>query len=124
MKERGQYTNSVMKRIAEAQGSVQGEDWLTPEEKLVFRTAFEINQETILRMGSQRQRIMNSGEDSIGQGQSLNLYLTAEESEEEISRLHRLALEDEYLQSLYYVHSLNGEAVYKVDKQECLSCHG
>lgn len=124
MKERNQYNNSVMKRIAEAQGSVQGEDWLTDDEKLVFRTAFEINQESILRMGSQRQKIMNSGDDSVGQGQSLNLYLTAEESEEEISRLHRLALEDEYLQSLYYVHSLNEEAVYKVDKQECLSCHG
>lgn len=124
MKERNQYNNTVMKRISEAQGSVQGEDWLTDEEKLVFRTAFEINQESILRMGSHRQRIMNSGDDSIGQGQSLNLYLTAEESEEEISRLHRLALEDDYLQSLYYVHSLNEKATYKVDKQECLSCHG
>ena len=124
MKARNQYNNVVMKRISEAQGSVQGEDWLTDEEKLVFRTAFEINQEIILRMGSHRQRIMNSGEDSIGQGQSLNLYITAEETEEEISRLHRLALEDEYLQSLYYVHSLNEEATYKVDKQECLSCHG
>jgi ribonucleoside-diphosphate reductase alpha chain len=124
MKTRGQYNNDVMKRIAESQGSVQGEDWLSPSEKLVFRTAFEVNQETILLMGSQRQRIMNSGDDSVGQGQSLNLYFTAEESEEEISRLHRMALEDEYLQSLYYVHSLNEESVHKVDKQECLSCHG
>lgn len=124
MKARGYYTNEVMKRIAESQGSVQGEDWLSPEEKLVFRTAFEINQETILLMGSQRQQEMNAGEDSVGQGQSLNLYFTAEETEEEISRLHKLALEDEYLQSLYYVHSLNEESIYKVDKSECLSCHG
>ena len=124
MKERGQYTKAVMKRISEAQGSVQGEDWLSDHEKLVFRTAFEINQESILLMGSQRQRIMNSGPDSIGQGQSLNIYITAEETEEEISRLHRLALEDPYLQSLYYIHSLNEESTYKVDKSECLSCHG
>lgn len=62
MKERGQYTKEVMKRISEAQGSVQGEDWLdTHLKKLVFRTAFELNQETIMFMGSQRQRIMNSG---------------------------------------------------------------
>ena len=113
-----------MKRISEAQGSIQGEDWLSDHEKLVFRTAFEINQESILLMGSQRQRVMNSGPDSIGQGQSLNIYITAEETEEEISRLHRLALEDPYLQSLYYIHSLNEESTYKVDKSECLSCHG
>ena len=124
MKTRGQYTKDVMKRISEAQGSVQGESWLTPEEKLVFRTAFEINQETILLKGSHRQRIMNSGPDSIGQGQSLNLYITAEETEEEISRLHKLALEDEHLQSLYYVHSLNESSTYKVDKSTCASCEG
>lgn len=124
MKERGQYTKEVMKRISEAQGSVQGEDWLDAHEKLVFRTAFELNQETIMLMGSQRQRVMNSGPDSIGQGQSLNIYITAEETEEEISRLHRLALEDPFLQSLYYIHSLNEESTYKVDKEECLSCHG
>ena len=124
MKERGQYTKEVMKRISEAQGSVQGEDWLDTHEKLVFRTAFELNQETIMLMGSQRQRVMNSGPDSIGQGQSLNIYITAEETEEEISRLHRLALEDPFLQSLYYIHSLNEESTYKVDKEECLSCHG
>jgi len=124
MKERDQYTKEVMKRISEAQGSVQGEDWLTIEEKAVFKTAFEINQETVLLMGSQRQKIMNSGEDSIGQGQSLNVYITMEETEEEISRLHKKALEDPYLQSLYYVHSLNEESTYKVDKDECISCQG
>lgn len=124
MKERGQYTKEVMKRISEAQGSVQGEDWLSTEEKLVFRTAYELNQETILLMGSQRQRVMNSGEDSVGQGQSLNIYITMEETEEEISRLHKIALNDAYLQSLYYIHSLNEESTYHVDKNECLSCHG
>ena len=122
MKERGQYTEEVMQRISEAQGSVQGEDWLNDHEKLVFRTAYELNQETIITMGSQRQRIMNEG--GGGQGQSLNLFITAEESEEEISRLHNIALEDEHLESLYYIHSLNEESTYKVDKDECLSCHG
>lgn len=122
MKDRGQYTEAVMERIAKAQGSVQGESWLTDHEKEVFRTAYEINQETILLMGSHRQRIMSAG--GGGQGQSLNLYFTAEESEEEISRLHHLAYEDEHLQSLYYVHSLNEESTYKVDKSTCASCEG
>ena len=122
MKDRGQYTEAVMERIAKAQGSVQGESWLTDHEKEVFRTAYEINQETILLMGSHRQRIMSAG--GGGQGQSLNLYFTAEESEEEISRLHHLAYEDECLQSLYYVHSLNEESTYKVDKSTCSACEG
>lgn len=124
MKARGKYTKEVMQRISQAQGSVQGEDWLTDHEKAVFRTAYEINPETILLMGSHRQRVMNSGPDNIGQGQSLNLYITAEETEEEISRLHRLALEDPYLQSLYYVHSLNEASTYKVDKSTCEGCNG
>lgn len=122
MKERGMYNEVVMKRISEAQGSVQGEDWLSDHEKNVFRTAFELNQETILMMGSHRQRIMNEG--GGAQGQSLNLYFLAEESEVEISRLHNLAFEDLYIQSLYYVHSLNEESTYQVDKSACVACEG
>ena len=122
MKERGMYNEEVMARIAEAQGSVQGEDWLSAHEKDVFRTAFELNQETILLMASHRQRIMNEG--GGAQGQSLNLYFQAEESESEISRLHNIAFEDPYIQSLYYVHSLNEASKYKVDKSVCNSCEG
>ena len=122
MKERDQYNETVMNRISEAQGSVQGEDWLSTDEKEVFKTAFELNQETILMMGSHRQKIMNEG--GGGQGQSLNLFIQAEESEEEISRLHNLAFEDPYIQSLYYIHSLNEASTYSVDKSECLACHG
>lgn len=122
MKERGMYNEEVMKRISEAQGSVQGEDWLTTDEKDIFRTAFELNQETILLKGSHRQRIMSQG--GGGQGQSLNLFITKEETEEEISRLHFLALNDEWIHSLYYIHSLNEESTYKVDKSACSSCEG
>lgn len=122
MKERGMYTKEVMKRIAESQGSVQGEDWLSGHEKKVFRTAFEINQETILLMASHRQKIMNEG--GGGQGQSLNFYITKEESEEEIARLHHLAFIDPYVQSTYYVHSLNEDSVHQVDKSECEGCSG
>lgn len=122
MKEKGQYNEEVMTRIANAQGSVQGEDWLDDHQKKVFKTAFELNQETILLMASHRQKIMNEG--GGGQSQSLNLFFTAEESEEEISRLHHIAFEDENIQSLYYIHSLNEESVYKVDKSECEACEG
>ncbi|MHB8098105.1 MAG: ribonucleotide reductase N-terminal alpha domain-containing protein [Sulfuricurvum sp.] len=122
MKERGKYTEEVMSRISEAQGSVQGEDWLSPHEKAVFKTAFELNQETLLLMASHRQRIMNEG--GGGQGQSLNLYFPMEATEEEISRIHNIAFEDPYIQSLYYVHSLNEPSTYLVDRTSCESCNG
>lgn len=122
MKDRGHYNESTMARISESQGSVQGEDWLSAHEKEVFRTAFELNQETILLMASHRQRIMNEG--GGAQGQSLNLYFQAEESEAEISRLHNIAFEDPYIQSLYYIHSLNEASTYQVDKSVCSACEG
>lgn len=122
MKERGQYTEEVMARIAQAQGSVQGESWLTEHEKAVFKTAYELNQATIILMASHRQRIMAEG--GGGQGQSLNLYFPMEATEEEIAYIHNLAYEDPFIFSLYYVHSLNEESTYKVDRGECVSCHG
>jgi ribonucleoside-diphosphate reductase alpha chain len=122
MKGRGQYNEVVMARIAQAQGSVQGEDWLSPHEKDVFKTAFELNQETVLLMASHRQKIMNDG--GGGQGQSINLYFPMEATEEEISRIHNIAFEDEYIQGLYYVHSLNEPSTYKVDRSVCASCEG
>ena len=109
-------------KIAAGQGSVQGEDWLSDHEKKVFKTAFEINQETILLMASHRQKAMDAT--CGGQGQSLNLYFEANESEEEVSRLHHLASIDPYIKSLYYVRSLNGVAKHKVDKNECVACEG
>jgi len=122
MKERGKYTEEVMARISQAQGSVQGEDWLTDHEKLVFKTAYELNQETVLLMASHRQKIMNDG--GGGQGQSINLYFPMEATEEDISRIHNIAFENEYIQGLYYVHSLNEPSTYKVDRSACVACEG
>lgn len=122
MKDRGQYNETVMQRIAEAQGSVQGEDWLSDHEKNVFKTAFELNQETILLMGSHRQKIMNEG--GGAQGQSLNLFFPKEATEEEISRVHNIAFEDPYIHSLYYIHSLNEDSKYQVDRTVCSGCEG
>lgn len=117
MKERGMYTEEVMTRVAEDQGSVQNEDWLTEDEKKVFRTAFEINQETIIKMASDRQKY-------IDQSQSVNLYFTADEDEEEIARIHHIAFRDEHLLSLYYLRTLNKSMKVEVDKTDCLACDG
>lgn len=111
MKKRGKYTKKLVKEIADNIGSVQNQDWLTDEEKLVFKTAYEINQEVILRQASQRQR-------HIDQGQSLNLFFSANESEKYIAYIHKLAIRDPYIKALYYVRSQAG-----VDASKgCASC--
>jgi ribonucleoside-diphosphate reductase alpha chain len=122
MKERDQYTVETMTRIAEDQGSVQGEGWLTDHEKAVLRTSFEINQETILLMASHRQQIMAEG--GGGQGQSVNLFFTADESEEEIARIHDIAFRDPWIFSLYYIYSLNKSMKHQIDKTACEACEG
>lgn len=114
MKERGKYSKKAIREIAENYGSVQNLDWLSEHEKLVFRTAFEINQEVIIRLAAQRQR-------HLDQAQSLNLFFSAEESEEYISHIHRLAFENEYIHSLYYVRTQVGIAGAS-DKEGCVAC--
>lgn len=122
MKDRDMYSKEVMKRIADDQGSVQAEDWLSDHEKAVFKTAFELNQESILLMGSHRQEIMAKG--GGGQGQSLNLFFTADEDEKEISRIHWKAYKDPFIFSLYYVYSLDKTMKHQVDKTDCAACEG
>ena len=122
MKERGQYNAETMQRIAEDQGSVQAEDWLSDNEKAVFRTAFELNQETILLMTSHRQKQMNTS--GGGQGQSTNLYFPADTEEAYIAKLHDKAFKDPHIEALYYIRTLNGATKVKVDTSVCEACEG
>ena len=118
MKTKGMYNKEVMERIANDQGSVQAEDWLTEDEKKIYKTAFEINQERILKMASDRTK------NGLDQGQSINLYFTADESEEEISRIHNIAFKDEDILGLYYVRTLNDSMQVIVPKEACEACNG
>jgi ribonucleoside-diphosphate reductase alpha chain len=112
MKEKGVYTKKHIQELVEALGSVQGVSWLSPEEKAVFKTAFEIDQRAILRLGSQRQRY-------ICQGQSLNLFFSADEDEGYISLILQEAWEDPYILAVYYSYS---QAGVTASKDECLAC--
>ncbi|HLS54321.1 MAG TPA: ribonucleotide reductase N-terminal alpha domain-containing protein, partial [Tissierellaceae bacterium] len=58
MKERGKYNKETIDSIIANVGSVQHLDWLSDEEKLVFKTAFEVDQSVILRYASQRQKFL------------------------------------------------------------------
>jgi ribonucleoside-diphosphate reductase alpha chain len=100
-KEKGIPTDVLTKELMNNNGSTQDLDWLTDEQKAVTKTAFEINQEYILRLAITRQRF-------ITQGQSLNLFFSADETEEEISRIHQLALRSPVLKGLYYIRSTTG----------------
>lgn len=113
MKERGVYNEETLKDIEDNAGSVRHVQWLSDEEKEVFKTAFEINQKAIIRQASQRQRY-------IDQAQSLNLFFGADEKEEWISEVTQEFIEDKHLITLYYQRS---QAGVKASKGECLSCH-
>lgn len=101
IKEKGLDLDACVKDVNANRGSVQKVDWLTDEEKAVFRTAFEIDMEDYLRLCSQRQ-------DYIDQGQSINLYFTSNDSAEYIGHIHSLAFEDEGILALYYIYSMRG----------------
>lgn len=112
MKERGVYDKKHMQQITDAQGSVQGVDWLTDHEKQVFKTAFEIDQKAILKLAAARQRY-------LCQGQSLNLFFSAEESEEYIAEVHAEAFRNPLILGLYYCYSKAGVTAAK---GECDTC--
>lgn len=112
MKNKGIYTKKNIRELTDKQGSVQEVDWLTDEEKEVFKTAFEINQKAILRMASARSLY-------IDQWQSLNLFFAADEDEEWISEVHKEAFKDENILALYYIYT---QAGVQASKGECEAC--
>lgn len=114
MKERGQYNKKTVDTVRDSMGSVAGLDWLSDEEKLVFKTAFEINQRAVLRLASTRSKY-------IDQWQSLNLFFGADETEEEVNDVHAIAFNDPNILGLYYVYSKAGIQASN-DKTECLAC--
>lgn len=101
MKEKGVYNKQTIQSIIDTKGSVQHVDWLSTEEKKVFKTGFEIDQSILLRLASVR------GKD-IDQWQSLNLFFSAEESPQKIAKIHREAFLDEGIRGLYYCYSKSG----------------
>jgi ribonucleotide reductase alpha subunit len=115
LESKGKYNDRVIENVSENLGSVQHLDFLTDEEKLVFKTAYEIDQKVLVRLASNRQPY-------ICQGQSLNLFFAADEDEAYIAEVHREAFLDKNIKSLYYMRTLAGVQASKDD--ECLSCEG
>lgn len=114
IQEKGLDLEGVVSDIITHGGSVQQVEWLSDEQKAIFLTAFEINQESIIRLASTRQRY-------ICQAQSINLFFPADEQEEVISAVHKLAFNDKWIKSLYYIRS---EAGVQGSTGECVACEG
>jgi ribonucleotide reductase alpha subunit len=114
MQDKGVYNHEAIKDIERNHGSVQHVHWLNGHDKMVFKTAFEIDQSAVIRLASARQRY-------IDQSQSLNLFFSADESEEYISEITQMAIDDEWIKGLYYQRSMSG---VKATRGECVACEG
>ncbi len=90
-------SDNVWNSILEQGGSVQHLDFLTAEEKAVFRTAFEIDQRWLLELAGDRTPY-------IDQAQSLNLFIPADVEKWDLLMLHFRAWELG-IKSLYYLRS-------------------
>jgi ribonucleoside-diphosphate reductase alpha chain len=106
-------TREVWNDIRNHDGSVQHLDFLTDNEKAVFKTFSEINQYTVLEQASIRQQFLD-------QSQSLNLMINPKMSAKEINGLYIFAWEND-IKTLYYQHSTNAAQQFSKDKL-CVVC--
>jgi ribonucleoside-diphosphate reductase alpha chain len=105
--------------IKKHDGSVQHLEFLTEEQKDVFRTFAEINQSTIINQAAIRQ-------DFIDQSQSLNLMISPDMPTKDVNKL----LIDAWqlgVKTLYYQHSMNSAQAFARKKLNlndlvCTSC--
>ena len=115
LEDKGMNTPDVWKEIRDMDGSVQGLDFLSENEKEVFKTYPEIDQLSIIYQAANRQNY-------IDQGQSLNIIIHPDTPTKEVNKIHVTAWKLG-LKSLYYQHSMNAAQKFK-QKKECESCEG
>jgi len=127
----GKNDDETWSTITTNQGSVEHLDFLTKNEKDVFKTAFELDQKWIVELGADRTPY-------VSQAQSINVFLPADVHKKELHQIHFQAWK-KGLKSLYYCRSksiqraeninngLSSDATTKESKktedyEECLSC--
>tara|TARA_Y100000590_G_scaffold20703_1_gene24137 strand:+ start:1666 stop:3591 length:1926 start_codon:yes stop_codon:yes gene_type:complete len=123
--------DEIWSSITTNQGSVSHLDFLTKNEKDVFKTAFELDQKWIIELGAERTPY-------VSQAQSINIFLPADVHKKELHQIHFQAWK-KGLKSLYYCRSksiqraeninnnlsankTNGKSEKDPDYDECLSC--
>jgi ribonucleoside-diphosphate reductase alpha chain len=117
--EKNQNTEEVWETIKVADGSVQHLDFLSEEEKAVFKTFVEINPETVIDQAGIRQRY-------IDQSQSINLMVDPAMPTKDINALYFRAW-SMGLKTLYYQYNLNAAQALRREKYmntTCTACEG
>jgi len=122
----GQNIDSTWTSIITNKGSCQHLDFLTEEEKEIFKTAVEINQAWVVEHASMRQQY-------VCQSQSVNLFFPPDVNKADLHNIHMLAWAKN-MKTLYYLRS---EAISRADnvsnkvkreiifeQSDCLSCEG
>jgi ribonucleoside-diphosphate reductase alpha chain len=132
LEEKGENTEAVWRSILEKEGSVQHLDFLSQDEKDVYKTAFELDQRWVIELAADRTP-------EICQSQSLNVFLPGDVDKWDLHMLHYQAWE-RGVKSLYYLRSKSvqraafagaenaaevvesGMSTPKTDYEECLAC--
>ncbi len=114
LESKGKNTEDVWSSITTNEGSVQHLDFLDEHEKLVFKTAQEIDQRWIIDLSAERQEY-------ICQAQSLNIFVPGNVSKKYLHEIHFRAWQ-KGLKSLYYCRSTSVQRAdkvsHKLDNQE------
>jgi len=119
--ELGKDTKKVWDSIKQNDGSVQHLEFLTDEQKDIFRTFAEINQSSIINQAAVRQ-------DYIDQSQSLNLMISPDMPTRDVNKLLIEAWQLG-VKTLYYQHSMNSAQAFARKKLglndlQCVACEG
>ena len=97
--EKGMDNDEVWSSITTTKGSVQHLDFLTDDEKAVYKTAFELDQRWIVEHAADRTPF-------ICQSQSVNIFLPANVNKRDLHQIHYMAWK-RGMKSLYYCRSLS-----------------
>ena len=99
LEEKGADRDEVWSAITLNKGSVQDLDFLTEQEKAVFKTAFELDQRWVIEHAADRTPF-------ICQSQSVNVFLPANVHKRDLHQIHLMAWK-KGMKSLYYCRSLS-----------------
>jgi ribonucleoside-diphosphate reductase alpha chain len=109
LESKGLESTELWKKIIADKGSVLNLDVLTPEEKAVFRTPYEMNMREIIQQAADRQPY-------IDQAQSLNVFFPSPISGKYLHEVHMLAWKLG-IKSLYYLRSASPIQAETIDAQ-------
>ena len=116
LEEKNKNTQATWKSILVKGGSVQHLNFLSEEEKEVFKTFGEISQKEIVIQAAQRQKY-------IDQGQSLNVMISPKCPPKQVNELLIFGWE-QGVKSFYYQRSANPSQELARSILNCSSCEG